>query len=365
MRALLLVSLAALLLAGCDESVGNPGPSSTNPTGGASDGITELVVAVPDSGRAYIDLSTAAVITPAEGDASTEWDLALSGYDVYTNSGPSGPGEGSAFGPLDVVDLQSETAPSAPFLTADTTGGAFTDWWKYDNAEHVIWSRYHVYGVKSADHVYRVQVLSFYGDDQGAPVSALYKVRYTEVFSDGLGITMTLNDIDGTAGGASPSEDTPSQCLDLATGGLVPLTPVEALASKAWDLCFRRNIVSVNGEYGGPKGVTAVDIDAAKTKGETLEEVKVKTAESELPYFNGVTHATLTAPDLDYRGDVIRTAFTGYWLMPDSSPPAPREAAWLVVGADGESKFVISFDRFEGATDTSPGKVTMRIKSVK
>lgn len=366
-----LISLAfcaALIpLSGCDESVGTP-PAGTGAGTGGQDALnegTELTVDVPETGRVYIDLAKAAVVTPKDGPNSLEWSLAMSGYDVLTNSGPSGPGDGSAFGPLDSVEIQADTKPVVPFVTPDTTGGAFLDWWKYDNVEHVIWSRYHLYGIKDGARYWKVQVITFYGVQQGAPVSALYQIRYAEVKNGSVGPTTTLTDIDGTAGGPSPLDSTPSDCLDLDTGALIPLTPAEAIASTAWHLCFRRSIINVNGEYGGPKGVLAVDLDAAQTEGETLEAVKMKTADSELPRFDALDDLILGAPGLVYRGDHIVTAFTDLWTLPGSSPPALRDAAWLVIGPDGTSNYVIVFNKFEGATTKTPGKVTMHIKAVK
>jgi hypothetical protein len=377
MRASSALVFAALLFAGCSEEVGDASTSSTSsasPTGGAAGGTTtgtpglnegtELSFEVPEADRVYIDLAKPEVVTPADGESSLDWDLALTGYDVLTNSGPSGPGGGSGFGPLDPIEFLGDVVPVVPFLSPDATGGAFLDWWKYDNAAHVIWSRYHVYGIKDGTRLWKVQILSFYGDEQGTPVSALYQIRYAEVFEGSAGPVQTLTKIDGTAGGPSPSETTPSDCLDLASGALIPLTPAEAQASTAWHLCFRRSEIFVNGEVGGPKGVLAVDIDAKKTAGESLAEVKTRSAESELPRFESIDWATLTAPDLVYRGDRIVTTFTDLWLEPGASPPAPKDVAWLVVGADGKTNFLLRFDRFEGPTDKSPGKVTMRVKTV-
>lgn len=370
MRALSALLFAAFLLAGCSEEVGDAttGAPSQTTTGSTTPGInegTELSFEVPEADRVYLDLAKAEVVAPPEGEASVAWDLALTGYDVLTNSGPSGPGAGSGFGPLDPIEFLGDVLPVVPFLAADATGGAFLDWWKYDNSAHVIWSRYHVYGIKDGARLWKVQVLSFYGDEQGAPVSALYQVRYAEVFEDSVGPVQTLTKIDGTAGGPSPPETAPSDCLDLSTGALIPLTPAEAHASTAWHLCFRRSEIFVNGEEGGPKGVLAVDIDAKKTAGESLDEVKMKTADSELARFEGIDHAALTAPDLVYRGDRIVTTFTDLWLDPGADPPAPKDVAWLVVGADGATNFLLRFDRFEGPTAKTPGKVTMRVKTVK
>jgi hypothetical protein len=374
MRALSALVFAALLLAGCSEEVGDAstGSNATGATGeptttgtpGINEG-TELKFDVPEADRVLIDLAKPEVVAIADSETSLDWDLALTGYDVLTNSGPSGPGDGSGFGPLDPIEFLGSKVPVVPFLAPDATGGAFLDWWKYDNTAHVIWSRYHVYGIKDGSKLWKVQILSFYGDEQGTPVSALYQVRYAEVFEGSSGPVQTLTKIDGTAGGPSPAETTPSDCLDLASGALIPLTPAEAQTSMAWHLCFRRSEIFVNGEEGGPKGVLAVDIDAKKTAGESLDEVKVKTAESELARFESIDHAALTAPDLVYRGDRIVTTFTDLWLEPGANPPAPKDVAWLVVGADGTTNFLLRFDGFEGPTAKSPGKVTMRVKTVK
>jgi hypothetical protein len=367
MRAWSFVLFTAILLAGCSEEVGGAAGDPAGAGAGSASGNegTELIVDVPESGRVYLDLAAAKVITPANDGGSTDWHLALSGYDVLTNSGPSGPGEGSAFGPLDPIDFLGDVAPVVPFLAPDTTGGAFIDWWKYDNTAHVIWSRYHVYGVKDGARLWKVQILSFYGEEQGAPVSALYKARFAEVLATGLGPITTLSNIDGTAGGPSPPTTAPSDCLDLDSGALIPLTPPEALASKAWHLCFRRSEIAVNGEYGGPRGVLAADIDAAKTSGETLEEIKAKSADTELARFEGIDSAALTAPEITYRGDRIVTAFTDQWVEKGSDPPAPRDSAWFIMGPDDASKFLLRFEKFEGATAKSPGKVTLRVKTVK
>jgi hypothetical protein len=38
--------------------------------------------------------------------------------------------------------------------------------------------------------------------------------------------------------------------------------------------------------------------------------------------------------------------------------------AFLVAGSDGETPFFVSFEEFDGATATSAGKVTLRIKAI-
>ena len=108
--------------------------------------------------------------------------------------------------------------------------------------------------------------------------------------------------------------------------------------------------------------MTAVDLDGDKTPAETVEEVRVRTEASELAKFDGVTHAKLTSAT--FRADGIVSAFSGLWLSPENKMK-PKPVAWYVVGADGKQKFLIGFDRFEGATANSPGTIVMAVKSVK
>src|SRR5262245_48704882 len=108
-RSLSTLALAACLPlgAGCTESAAPPSDLDA----GASDAPVQihegdtLAVKVPASGRAYVKLDHLSVVTPADPATSVDWDLAFEGTDVFTNSGPSGPGEGGGFGPLSgIVD---------------------------------------------------------------------------------------------------------------------------------------------------------------------------------------------------------------------------------------------------------------------
>ena len=180
-------------------------------------------------------------------------DLAFEGLEIATNSGVSGPGAASAFGPLDPVVFLDDVAPDVPFLVTDRTGGAFVRWYFYEGApSHALLTRLHVFGVKDGERLFKVQILNYYGVRDNAPVAALYDVRYAELFPDGTsGATAEATAIDGTLGGGSGASDAAGECLDLGTGERAMLTPDQAHASSAWHLCFRRENVSVNGEEGG------------------------------------------------------------------------------------------------------------------
>lgn len=382
--------LAALLLpglvfTGCTEEVGNSGgggngaggpggpggPGATTGQGGEGgidigDEGTPLAIEVPEDGRVFVDLDTPEVLslTEDEAETNTDWELAFEGFDVFTNSGVSGPGTGGAFGPYPAFAFLSDSDPGAPFMVSDATGGAFLNWFAYQTP--LLWSRFHVYGVEDVDGtMYKVQVLSYYGELQGAPVSAYYRVRWAEVTSSGAGPTFDDDQVDGIAGGLMGGPDDPSGCLDLSTGNLIYLTVTEAFESTDWHLCFRRSVVSVNGGLGGPRGVTAVDINRTfNPEGFDLETYQAMTAESELGAFDDIDLEALEDPALEYRGDRIVSAFDGLWLDPDAATPAPSLSTWVVQNPATAQRYLMYAESFEGATDEGPGTVNIRVKAV-
>lgn len=359
------------LIAACSDTAGSKSnggaaaPADAGPDSSAFDSGSELRVLVPDAGRVYVKLNPAAVATSGtDPKASLDWDLAFEGFDVFTNSGVSGSGQGGAFGPLDAITFLGDTAPSVPFLSPDKSGGAFLDWYKYEGAPtHALWSRYHVFGVKDGMRLWKVQILTYYGERDGASIAGLYKIRYAELMPSGAGPLQELTNLDGTAGGAQAPSTTPSECLDLGSGARMMLTPDAARAASAWHLCFRRQSISVNGESGGPRGIGAVDLTADKVPGETIDAVKALTGDSEKSTFDVVNAGAFDGRV--FRGDRIVSGFGDGWIDRKTSPLGPGNAAWIVVSADGKQKFLLGFRAFENPTTKSPGTVVMRIKPVK
>lgn len=353
----------ALALAACDESVKRDEPAApaadagTDPS--AFDSGEELTFTVPDVGRVHVALDPPTVV-----DAAAAWDLAFEGYDVFTNGGASGSGAGAAFGPLEPVVFLGEQPPAVPFLTSDRTGGAFLGWYAYSGAPaHALYSRFHVVGVRDGDRLFKVQVLGYYGQRDGAAIAALYSLRYAELGAGGVGPVQELTLLDGTAGGPAGAPTTPNECLDLITGARTMKTPDESRASSDWHLCFRRDAISVNGERGGPRGVGAVDLDAEATKDETLAEVQARTADSERARFDAVTAASFEGKT--FRGDRIVSVFGDTWIDRTGSPPKPAYAAWLVQTSGGTKKVLVGFARFENATAAAPGTVVLRAKPLR
>lgn len=315
----------------------------------------EVVLNVSDD-RTLLRLKDGRVDTDAEGNALTDWDLAFEGWDIFTNSGPSGPGSAQSFGPFDELNFLFGDEPAVPFLRADRTGGVFEGWYAYDGEGPILWSRYHVYAVRDGARLWKVQILRYYGDLMGVEVSALYQVRYAEVTEDGVLETQTLS-VDGTAGGPRGTNEDPSGCLNLATAEVHLLSPSAARAATNWHLCFRRDNISVNGGAGGPGQSSAASLPAEER---TLEQLRATTADAELAAFDAVSFASLRTADLSYQEDRVLSSFTDTWF----EGQAPVEGAWLVVSADGMSRHLLVFTGVEGATERSPGTLTLQVREV-
>jgi hypothetical protein len=343
-----------------------PQPPSAGSSGTGEDlpGL-ELRVPVRADETSYVSLAQPEVIELDEDPlASNAWDLAFRGWDVFTNGGISGGGSGWSFGPTEYYYLYFPgDSIEVPFPIPDRASGAFLGWYAY-GPDHGLFSRFHVYGVRSGDRLYKLQVLGYRGEVQGTAVNALYRVRYAEVSADGEGPLVDLSNLDATANNNALDPNEPSTCLDLASQQTFELTPDQAAESEDWDLCFRRDVITVNGGVGGPRGVEAVDLDAANTEQETIEQVMALTAQSQLARLESTTYEMLSAPGLDYRGDTVMSAFSGRWYE-DGDPRSPvLDKSWLVVGPDGETRYYIVFTEFEDARPDSPGTVVLRVQAV-
>lgn len=358
---LLTAFLSLPLIAACGGEAGQ-GPSTApgTDTGGVVDpSVTTLAVDVPLSGRVFASLAE----NTTSSDSAAPWDLAFEGYGLFTNGGASGAGEGWAFGPFDASTFDDASVPVAPITTPDQAAGAFLDWYFYEGAPaHVLWSRYHTIGVRDGDRMWKVQILSYYGERDGAPVSGLYRLRYAELLESGEADAgeVDVDGLDATAGGVSGDADAPSECLDLASGERRSIRPSVAASDAGWHLCFRRQTITVNGGVSGPRGVVAADLQETDTVHETLAEVQARSAESTLSAFRAATRGSFSATTL--APDRVVSGFGSSWVTPHAAPPTPAPATWIVRGADGQHTFLLRFVSFTGASDQSPGHVLLQTK---
>jgi hypothetical protein len=361
-RGVVAFGLAVLGALGCSSSSIDPNPGSDDD---APADLLKLSVA-PDS-RAFVELSKPTQVqVEGSGAESLAWDLALQGRDVFSNGGVSGPGNCSAFGPLSAPTFLSDSAPDTPLLLEDRAGGALLDWYDYVGETHQLFSRYHVYGLRDGERLYKLQILSYYAEQLGGPVSASYRIRYAELLSDGTsGETYELDAIDASAGGNSDDDGERSACVELEGQSVSMLRPDQAAVSNDWHLCFRRETIAVNGGISGPRGIAAVDLQAAATPNETEKEIRARSAESELATFEAVHFAELSDEALSWKEDGIATPFAERWLEPGSEPLAPSDSVWFVIAADGAGKYLIRFESLSGDPAVEQASLALRVKPVR
>ena len=320
------------------EELTGPEPTSLNDVDELPG--TSLMVEVRPGEQGYVSLEDAEQVEIVDAQASRDWDIVFDDWNIYTNSGASGPGQCAAFGPIDALNFLFDDEPAVPFMRQDTPGGAFTGWYFYEGASHSLWSRFHTYGIDDGEHLYKVQITSYYGEEEGAPVSALYSMRYAMVEEDGSRDIVEL-DVDGTAGGPSVSDDMPSGCVDLSEGEVLMLTPEASAKSRDWDICFRRDTITTNGGIAGPGSVSGVDLQAADIDDETLEGVQARTSASELSRFEAIDYEALTADHLSYEPEGPVSIFADNWFEGEDDDIEPLSASWLVQAADGDHRFLM------------------------
>lgn len=324
---------------------------------------TELSFELSD--QVYIDLAGPRVVT-ATDPTRLNWDLRFEQFRIFTNGGAAGAGAGASFGPSTDLDLLFDTIPDVP-MRADLSDGAMMAWYWFSDAG--IASRFHIYGVRDADgHLFKVQVLGYYGGDDAGRISAQISLRYAEVTADGIGETRELDGIDASAGGISAPADAPSGCVNLVRGEVVELTRSEWAVSSDWHLCFQRTDVFINQGLSGPGNVAAVDLDLDPETGEDpglTDQEQARTADSERERFDAVGRAELTASTLawDKTYDVLPRIGTR-WLSGTAEQPSLVPGTWFIRGADGEHNYSVYFTEVSPAAPTVKTRVSMQVKAL-
>ena len=107
------------------------------------------------------DAAAWACFSFAEGD----WDIALQQWTLRINSGRSG--EGTVKG-VRVDGVPFEDISSSPGgLLRDGNPPLFDSWYDYDYATHTLTPKDYVYVLESPSGTYKLEMLSYYGPDEG------------------------------------------------------------------------------------------------------------------------------------------------------------------------------------------------------
>ena len=172
-----------LFFAGCanDLRVDHPfdGETSTGPLVKAEvldNGGTRLLIdATNKLSQVYVDLDEAREMKPEEAFTTNGWDLAFKRFDVFANSGASGPGVVEV-AVLKGVDYDGLTQAPASGFAVDTPARIFNTvdegWYFYDLGVHRLITRTElVYVVKSSEGAYfKLKMLDYY-DESGTPAA--------------------------------------------------------------------------------------------------------------------------------------------------------------------------------------------------
>jgi hypothetical protein len=357
--------LGALTLAGAcgDEHLATPDAGAMPDSGGETTPVpaTTLMLDATGGKHAFASLRESKTVEVTAPDGSDAWDISLASYLLQTNSGPSGPGSGGAYGP--VTDMPFDEIASAAVVPhssawrADRIASPFDGWYLYDKCPagmHTLASRFHDYGIESGGRRWKLQIVTYYGLVMGAPQSARYAVRFAEVTSSGSAATQRIADLDAST----------AAFLDLASGAPVALTEADAASSPAWDIGFRRSDIFVNGGVAGPKGVRGVDLDAARV--DVDADICAMSEASEQGRFDAVAASQLAAPTLAWRTSDIEGALKDAWYAydPISHTISPGTGTWIVRGADGATFFKLAVVAIDGASMTDAGRLTVKLAPI-
>ncbi len=174
-----LLAVAGLLVAGWALwGLFRPPPDGFSPTGdraieiGGQPPIFQYTIdARSRNDWAYFDFSRGTAVSTSQ--ESLDWDLAFRRTDLLTNGGETNPAShGGAFDFGDVPLGELQAPPRGSYL-ADSThdergleNPALHGWYSYDWLKHVISSKGHAYGVRTATgETALVTFLSYYCDD--------------------------------------------------------------------------------------------------------------------------------------------------------------------------------------------------------
>ena len=172
------------LLAGCapDLRVDHPfdGETTSGPLVVATlldnGGKQLLIDATNKMSQVYVDLDEGREMKPDEAFSTNGWELSLKRFDIFVNSGASGPTGNVEIAVLKGADFATLTQAPTSGFTADTGSRVFNTteggWYFYDLGVHRLVTRTELIYVlhTSAGAYVKLRMLSYY-DGNGTPAS--------------------------------------------------------------------------------------------------------------------------------------------------------------------------------------------------
>jgi hypothetical protein len=130
-------------------------------------------------------------------------------------------------------------------------------------------------------------------------------------------------------------------------------------ASTEWDLAFYATSVVLNGGAAGPSQVVGACL--CLNQNLPLDRLRTLTPDNQLASFLAADERSLPAADTAWKQEVLRPAIDG-WYRYDAATHTVTPAAdrtWKVRLADGVAYAKLRVIAIDGATRTSPGRVTL------
>lgn len=263
--------------------------------GGVGSATQLKLDATSDTAWTYVSFANGVVETPANPEDSLAWDIAFQRYNVKTNGGTSGTGQGAS-ADLGVLDLKDTATATVTGWTEDAViedartddersmNAILSGWYAYHFFKHELVSLYSLYAVRSAAGRVALLKIHDYYDEAGTAghYTLIYRFPVDAEQVDGgatdagtdAGLEPLLDDVITEANGVTRGETNFDAragltFLSFADHGAVTVTG-DPKASTAWDLSFDKWLLRTNsgtsgGAQGGALSAATTDFEAALT----------------------------------------------------------------------------------------------------
>lgn len=285
--AALLVATSALL-AGCPDD-----PSASDDLSWVDDGTNENASVVKldagaKDGWTYVSFEKGAVVdAPERPEESLDWDIAFQRYNVKTNGGTSGSGQGAA-ADLGNKDLKTTNIAAVGAWVEDkdvsdartgdrqSMSSVLSGWYEYHFFKHQLVSKYRLYAVRGADGRVALFKIHDYYDDAGTAAKYTIVFRFPvketdgETPDDGDGgwvpgdvLEDDVFEADGVVYGETNLDARSGRTFfSFAEGGAVTVDG-DPKSSNAWDIEFDTWLLRTNGGTSGSAQGAALKSGAA------------------------------------------------------------------------------------------------------
>lgn len=182
------------------------------------------------------------------------------------------------------------------------------------------------------------------------------------VLADGGG-EATLH-VDASAGGRQAAAQNPWIYVSLAESSRLDLTDGDADASMDWDLALKRELIRTNSADSGPGSAGAAMLERRGFEGITAADAQAAPIQED-DFIDGNT----CEASVDEEGKLV-SSFSGWYdYDPATHSLAPKDASFIVRGADGETlyklRIVTYYSTPDGGTGQASGFYRLRVAELR